>query len=507
MWRRFLFAGLFHKGSIFASPALDFRILVPHFNAVPYALGLSIFPQETLFAQLIVASWTIILLLLVFGYFFYRFNSTYGLAAAMLCVFNDHMFFSGANSPVIINSALIAFIFAAVYNFWESARNHDHFRFMLALIFLSQLLANKLQAVYVLAFLTTLGFLVQPHLKEIVTKAVRNKRWIMGVSVAAGICGLWFLKNGLATGNPFFPALAGEFKTLNWTKELSTTFTHYFPGPLPLALIIKYLSYLFIWPGINAAKLTWVMLISLPLWLMLAYRFKTLDEGRVGELCFWFGTATMVLVGTMLASFPDPRLFRYGIALMASASIVGLDFILKNCFRFNQTLTSVVIVLVALQGFRIAIAQGEEFHYPTFAQNRDVLLNRLHMKDILPIYYPDQEKVTAEFLARKDLQSSSAWDAGVGGVTSLSAFLLPIRPQVGLGHTTAVGFDSYADPRLIEEDLKANGILWVMGCENGHLKVESIKDYAQRATRFERFPKTLFYNYGFPQELARIRGY
>ncbi len=75
----------------------DCRIFVPHFNAVPYSLGLSLFGEETLFPQLIDLFWRIIVMLLVFGYTSYRFNGYYGLAATMFVIFNDHFFSSGAN--------------------------------------------------------------------------------------------------------------------------------------------------------------------------------------------------------------------------------------------------------------------------------------------------------------------------------------------------------------------------------------------------------------------------
>lgn len=495
-----------HGSSIFASPALDMRVLVPHFNAVPYALGITLFGQETLFAQLVVASWTVVVVLLVFGFLSYRFNRVYGLAGAMLCLFNDHMFYSGANSPVIINSALIAFLFATTYNFIESARRNDAFRLLLAFIFASQLLANKLQVVYVTFFLCSIGMLIQPNLIAMLKTIIKQRRWVYVFLMAVMICALWLVKNFLATGNPFFPALAGELKTLNWSRAMATTFTHYFPAPMEPNLIFKYLSYLFIWPGVNALKWVWLLIVALPFTFMFAARSKTVDIEQFREVCFWLSIGIIILVGTLMASFPDPRMFRYGIAVMAVATIFSLDFILKQCFHLHQTICALVIIVVALQGWGIVKTQGGDPHYPTFAQNLDVLLNRLHIKDVLPTYYPNQETVVKEFEAQKEQLAGAAWDAGIGGVTSLSAFLSPTLPQIGIWHTSVVSFDSYADANLVEQDLKAAGITWVLGVSNGHLNVESIQQYAKRAQTFERFPKTLFYNYSYPDELIRIKG-
>lgn len=32
-----------------------------------------------------------------------------------------------------------------------------------------------------------------------------------------------------------------------------------------------------------------------------------------------------------------------------------------------------------------------------------------------------------------------------------------------------------------------------------------IEDYAQEAVQYERYPRKIFYNYGFPQELAEVK--
>lgn len=495
-----------HGSSIFASPALDMRVMVPHFNAVPYALGIALFGQETLFAQLVVASWTVVVVLLVFGFLSYRFNRVYGVAGAMLCLFNDHMFYSGANSPVIINSALIAFLFATTYSFLESARRNDAFRLLLAFIFASQLIANKLQVVYVAFLLCAIGMVIQPNLWGSIKIIYKQRRWVFGLCISVAICLMWLVKNFFATGNPFFPALAGELKTLNWSKAMATTFIHYFPGPMEINLIFKYLSYLFIWSGVNALKLVWLLIVALPFCFLFASRSKAVNIEEFREVCFWLSICIIIIVGTCMASFPDPRMFRYGIAVMAVATIFSLDFILKQCFHFHKSLASLVILVVAFQGWGILKAQGGDAHYPTIAQNCDVLLNRLHMRNILPTYYPSQETVVKEFEAQKEQLNGAAWDAGIGGVTSLSAFLLPTLPQIGIWHTSTVSFDSYADAKLVEQELRAAGIIWVLGVSNGHLNIESIQQYAKRAQAFERFPKTLFYNYGFPDELIRIKG-
>ena len=75
---------------------------------------------------------------------------------------------------------------------------------------------------------------------------------------------------------------------------------------------------------------------------------------------------------------------------------------------------------------------------------------------------------------------------------------------MGLWYTTAVRWDSYENPALVEQDLSTLGIHWIMTVKDGHLGFESALDYGRRAVGFDRHPARLFYDYGFPAELADV---
>ncbi len=493
---------LTHETSLFASPALDMKVFVPHFNAVPYALGLALFPHEPLFPQLIVALWTVITVLLVFGYVSSKISRTYALAAAMLCLFNDHMFYSGANNCCIINSALVALLFASAYNFWEAKAHNDPFRFVLALIFIPPLIANKYQAILVFMFLLILGFGIQGNLRKILTSILKNPRWLWAIGLSLMISAWWYLKNLLVTGSPFFPAFGDK---LGWTQEMASSFNKIFAGPLSLSQIIKFLSFLFIWPGINAAKIVWVTITFFPLLVMFALSKPGFDKKFLQELCFWIGLSLLTIIGLCLLSFVDPRVYRYGIAVMAVAAVFSLEFILRHCLSLPPKIALVVILIIAAQGWKIMLMQEGASKYPTIKQNLEVLTNKLHMADLMPVYYPDNLVVNNEYAKNPERFKYAAWDSGVGGVTSLSAYFLPIRPQVGLWYTTAVDWKSYQNTQAIMNDLKKQNIEWVMRVQSGKLEFESAAAYAQRASLFDLHPKELFYNYGFPEELSRIK--
>ena len=156
-----------HYGkSTIGSPGIDARFYIPQFDTIFYGLGLSFYPKETLFPQLINTYWRVIALILAFGYTSYRFNKYYGLAASMFLFFNYHFLFSGANKWVVINPAIISFIFVSSYCFLESRRNNSNSRFFLALIFLSFIPSNKYQGIFVMFFIFAFGLFIQTSLPQ-----------------------------------------------------------------------------------------------------------------------------------------------------------------------------------------------------------------------------------------------------------------------------------------------------------------------------------------------------
>ncbi|MCX5681467.1 MAG: hypothetical protein NT079_04215, partial [Candidatus Omnitrophica bacterium] len=301
--------------SLWGNRGVNVAIFTPHFNAVPYALGISLFKTEVLFPQLIVVSWTVLVSILVFGYTSWRFNRWYGLAAVMMFLFNDHIFYSGTNNCVIINGALIAFFFAAVYNFWQSRVQKDDFRFALALIFLFQVMANKYQAAVAFFFLFVLGLLIQPSLGRQLRSLFSIRRYVWAMALSAGFVGLWYFKNFIVFGCPTFPVLAGKFNVLGWTVQRDFAFMQATGHPSPMTLL-KYSSYLFVWPGVDSLKWFFLVLFFLPVIMFVFFlRRKEVSTAVFSEWLYWFNAAFFFTIGIILVTFADPRAYRYSIAL------------------------------------------------------------------------------------------------------------------------------------------------------------------------------------------------
>ncbi len=493
--------------SILGDAGFNIAIFTPHFNAVPYSLGLSLFGQEVLFPQLINMSWHIVALLLVFGYTSYRLNGYYGLMAAILVLFDEHFFYSGINACVIINGAIIAFLFASVYNFWESRSKNCSFRFLLALIFLSQLMGNKYQMVYVTVLMAMTGLLIQPSVLQTLKRLFVDKRSAGVLATAVCITGLWYVKNFLATGCPAYPILADKFGVFNWTPEMIHNFSKVFGG-VSIGKFLKYLIYFYVWPGVMPAKLLALIMIALPFVLLVAAFRNRIENSSVQELGFWLGVSLLGMAGVCFVCYTDPRIYRYLIAVWAFASIFAIEYVLRNCFGFKKTFVlgigSMILFLLFL-GAGIVSKKVIPCKIPTMRENADVLLNRIHMDDVILKYYPKNIAALKGFHENREKAMRAAWDIGRGGANSLSAFLLPVRPQVGLWCTSNIRWNSYGNKDSIINDLKEYGVEWIMNGEGDTLKFLTLAEFAEKAMRQERYPSQVFYNYSFPAELADIQ--
>ncbi len=492
-----------HKTSIFGSPALDIRIFVPHFNAVPYALGLALWPKELFFPQLVVVFWGILALILIYGYTTYRINSWAGLGATMLVLFDMHFFYSGANACCIINHALTALLFAGAYNFWESREKRQSFRFTLAVVFLLQLMANKYQMFYITVFFLLFGLALQKHKISKLRFLFGDKRqtvvfWLFLISM-----GLWYLKNLLATGVPTFPILADKFHIFNWTPPMSDAFNRIYAGAVAPSLIIKYLSYFFVWPGMLASKLVLIIFCLFPFLLGIAVSYSRINIKEISEIGYWVGVSLLFIVGLCLVSFVDPRHYRYGLAIFSFTFAWTVFSLWKNFIgKRGIGIVILLILLVGAKDVKIVFSQGGSLRRPSLSQNLKVLTNQLKTQDVIYQYFPANRIVEQEIIKYKDKIPFAAWDTGIAGKTNLSAFLLPTRLQVGLWHTTVVKWDSYSSVDKIPSDLKSFGIKWVMRVENGHLIFLSPQKYAAEALCYNRSPQGTAYNYGFPAELS-----
>lgn len=494
--------------SFMGDATFDARFFVPQFNAVPYSLGLSVFGTETLFAQLINTFWRLIVIILVYGYTAYYFNGYFGLGAAMFVLFNEHFFYSGANQYVIINGAVIAFYFAAAYNFWEARRKSCSFRFFLALVFLTQLPANKYQMLYNLLFLAVLGIAVQPDLGKRLKELFFRKEWLYCLAGACIVAALWPLKNLLITGNPFFPIFAGKFGTFNWTPELENIILKraFYISPTKL---FKFLSYLFIWPGVNVAKYAYFILIFLPLLMIRVLSRVKFDKDSLLGLCFWLGLSLLSIIGICFTGWMDPRAYRYPIAVLSFTTVLSLSYIFSEVFCIkNKIIIGGIIILLAVAGGRnegimLMFRSGGGLGFPDFKENVSVIFNRIHMDYAVKKHYPQLSTITKALGENKDKLKNLAWDHNSMGAYT-SAFLLPMKSMVSLEQNAMIKWDSYKSQALIENDLRGYDIEWVITMDSGKVVFLSISDYAKKALSFDRYPRSTVCNYGFPEELYKI---
>ena len=480
-------------------------IFGPQFDALPYGLGLAVFPDELLFPELIVIFWRLIVLLLVFGYTTYRFTEAYGLAAIMMVLFNEHFFYSGTNSWVIINSAVIALCFAAAYNFWESYRKDDNLSLVLAIVFVVHLMSNKYTIVFVFAGMLVLGLLIQRNLGAFLSAVVRNRAWGVICLGSLMVALLWYLKNWIVTGLPTFPALAGTFNAFGWTPERQAVWLR-IQGPLPLAKTLKYLTFFFVWPGVVPAKYVIVMILIWPLVLFVSSLRNCVDNRSVQEVSYWLLVCLIAVIGTCLAFWQEPRYYRYPIALMAFTSVFGLDHIARNAVGLRSTaMIGVALLILASPGYGIMWQQGGGFSYPTIADNLAVFSNSLSTAQVMQQRYPKSLLASREAFLHPVEYERAAWDTDMGeGNKALSSFLLPLRPQVALWTTNIIKWQSYPNANQSAAELSQYGVDWIFRVSDGEFRLLSSGEYALEAEKFNRFPDHTTWDYGFPAELVKV---
>jgi len=498
---------LMNGTSLVGDEGFNIGFFTPQFNAVPYGLGIALFGQEVLFPQFINISWRIVVLLLVFGYTSYRFNGYYGLIASILVLFDEHFFYSGANSCVIINGAVIAFLFSSIYNFWESRKQNSSFRFLLALVFLSQLMANKYQLAYMTFFIIIMGFIIQPNFVEKVRGILRQKRLLIILGAAIFITSLWYIKNFIVTGCPTFPIFAGQMGIFNWTPEMAQNFSKVFCVLTPTKFL-KFFSYFWIWHGVLPSKLLFLVVVFLPIIILVSVIRTSIDKEAIFELGYWLGLCLLGLASVCLVCFCDPRIYRYLLPLFSFSFVYSIVFILQKCLGLNKKFIfgvgSIMLCFVFL-GLTIYAKKQIPCQSAGIKDNIGVILNKIHAEDVKKEYYPKNFLALEAIKTQSEKFQTAAWDIGRGGDNPFSAFWLPVKPQVGLWSTTVIRWDSYNNEDLIVKDLKDYGLQWVISGEGNGVAFLTLEDYAQKASQQERYPSSVYYNYGFPQELADIQ--
>lgn len=497
---------LAHGTSIFASKAIDHQTYIPQFDFIPCGLGIAAWGRDgLLFCELINFFWRFLAVVLVYGYTRYRFNGYYGLAAAMMVLFNDHFFMSGANRFVLLNGAVIAFLFAFAYNFWEGRETGRSGRLVLALICMINVVINKIVLVFAIFLLMglCLGVLPNPilRLKEI----FRNKTWLLSLAFVLFLTSLWFIKNQLATGLATFPLFAGKFQTLGWTKEMAETSREVFRGT-SVSEFLKFSNYLMIWPGIHPLKLVSIAISLFPIILVFSLFKDNYKKEKLFELSFWLAFCFLAILGTCLASHQDPRYFRYPIAACAFAAILTLEYILNSCLRINnKTMIGVILIICALPGYQVMLhSGGGVFNRPSLSDNFNVILNKMHFDDVIERHFPQNVIAERDFNKNPEKAQKAAWFLPNQPGTP-SAFLAPIRPQVGLWVTTVINWKSYDDPGKIKQNLKDYGIEYVMVNKTDHFEFLDLDQFAAEAMKFERYPETIYYSYDRIPELTKTK--
>lgn len=487
--------------SLSVTQADNLALFFPQFDIIPSALGLSIFPQETLFPQLINIHWRLIAMLLVFGYTSYRLNDLFGLAATMLVLFNDHIYYSGANNSVLINAAVISLIFAASYNFWETFNNKSPFRFLLALGFIIHIVPNKYQLLYCMLFILVFCSFIQRDIIGILKSIFSNKKWLIFASLCVISASLFLLRNFIVTGDPLFPGLAGRLNVFGWTLEKEQAIIR-FAGGLSITKFIKYATFFFVWPGVQSTKYIIMILFALPAMFVGLAVFDRFDKKEFVELCFWILLSIFMVAGTCMASFIDPRYFRYSIALTSYTAVFAFYFIFLHCLNIKSKLIGgILAIILALPGYKIMFAEEGSLMRPSIKENLAVIANKIHTDYVVTKSFPQVQRILEAIDANPGKFNKAAYFTAPG---NYPLFFLPTKPIVAVFRTSLICWDSFESQDLIIKDLANNDIDWIIYPSKGKVVFLSREEFATEAVRFDTNPQKIMSDYGIPEEL-RVR--
>ncbi len=478
---------------------------LPQYDSVPYALGIALFGNDMLFGGLISLYWRLIAVLLVFGYTSYRFDRWYGLAAVFLMLLDDHMFYSGLNAWVIINSALVALGFAAAYNLWEARAKDSVFRLVLGIIFLSQMIANKYQSFWIVLFLSGLAILFQSNILDKVKFILRERRYWLAVLIAVAFGVTWYIKNIIMTGTPLFFKFAGVMHSLGWTPEHEKVMLTVLGG-LSFSKAIKYLSFNFVWAGVYSLKYLWMVICFLPLFLIAVLKREKLNREALLEFLFWTGLSVLAVLGTSLAAHYEPRYYRFSIGIFVFAAVFSLHYVISECFNIKNKIVIIGIIgLLSIPGYKVAFEQGGPFKRPTFGENFNVLTNKMNMNSVIEKYYPGAFQIQELLNKNPDKVNSLAYY--IQDDMKFPLMFIPIKPIVCVWRSSLVKWDSYNSEELIVKDLQEHNVQWVVverPVQQDYI-IQPVTEFAKILTNVERYPKLGFYDYGFPKEFVEMK--
>jgi len=265
-------------------------------------------------------------------------------------MFNLHFFVSGANKWVLMNGAIIAFIFAAVYNFYESYRRGDSQRFLLALIFLLLLPSNKYQSFHIFFITLFLGAWIQSDIIKTLRSVFTDRRNVIIFCVFLLITLLHFIKNWIATGWPIFPVYAGHLNIFNRGIERDIVFAQIARG-VSWRQLLRYTGFLFTWSKMRPAFWVFIAAFFLPL-INIGIVKRNISSEKIKEFSWWLAVSFFSIVGLCLANHQDPRYYVYAIGAVSFCAVFSWDLILGDIFYLRKRLSIIITITILFFSFK-----------------------------------------------------------------------------------------------------------------------------------------------------------
>ena len=263
----------------------------------------------------------------------------------------------------------------------------------------------------------------------------------------------------------------------------------------------KYAGFLFVSPGMKAAKIVLFLIYALP-FMIIFFNDKTDKNGagRISELCYWIALSVLALFGLCLMCHQDSRYYGLVLPIFSFAAVYGCYYLLTKLVRLGPRLTTILILAVSVvsmanEGFKVPFQQGGDFRYPTIKDNLNVLAGKIKTSDVINVRYPAINKVL-KLIKKTNKFQHSAWDLSSFN-NSVPGFFLPQRPLVGLWYSNLIHWDlGSGDKTKVLNDFKSADIEWIVQLKNDTWQFTSIDEYATRNI----FPKQVSQRNSLPTQ-------
>ena len=451
---------LLHRG-VYFSPYEIFTNFGPLGSYRIYALGLSLSPTSSTFAQIMHGLSKAMLIMTAYGAARALGLGTLSLLTPALILSEEHIIASGTNGHVHINIVYTLSIFLLYYSVVTLLRHNDGRYFYVGLNAMLFAVTCKYAALYhmlMYGLLLPVICTLHPDIRKLVWRPPSLQLGTLQIAMAIATS-LQYYYRWYATGSPVFPTDIGPFHTMFYDRS-QQVLLHLFHYGLTFADALKTLTSFMVWPGILSSK------ILLPLAFLVAstllLRRKSPQDHDVYGAIFLIASVIIVLVQQITFVF-EMRYYRFGIGIYALCATFLVSTILRQLFESHDWLQSYArhgtwAMVLLVSAYSVHYSFDVMRDRPTFTEIVQFIKGTISEKSIL-------EKHHSKFQdSYRKLLSLHLDNQQLGLILTMTwpEFVYPVPGrQIGFGKTGAIPSYAYFDEGSFARELRQRDIQFI----------------------------------------------